>query len=385
MTTTEIPENSLIRQAMDAARELTGLELAYVSEFVEGAQVIRALSGDNEPFGLVPGEPNALESTYCQRMVDGRLQCVVPDTHADPVTGVLAITEDANLGAYVGVPLRLPDGRLYGSFCCISHGPEPLLGERQADLMRMFARLVGDQIQQAQAADATQRTQNAFLAAVSHDLRSPVIALRNLGEDLAAADPGLDPVAAGAVIESEARRVLAMVEDMLLISSERAGALTLNPGPTDLGRLVREAVDAARVAAGAQGDRIAEDVPAGPLEADVDRLRVMQALQNLLENAIKYSPGGGPVEVTLRADGPTATIAVRDQGIGFSAEDAAHLGERFFRAQTATHLGLPGIGLGLATAAAIAALHEGTLTAESTPGEGSTFTLRLPLTRREAR
>ncbi|MCW3041754.1 MAG: hypothetical protein JWM31_3659 [Solirubrobacterales bacterium] len=375
----DVGTDEVIRRAMDAARELTGLQLAYVAEFLEGKQYLRVMDGDASGIGLELHAPLALEESFCQRMVDGRLANLVPDTAANPVTEALAVRTDAGLGAYVGVPLRLPDGSLFGSFCCVSPAAEPALSERHVDLLRMFARLVGDQIGQSRQATAVQRAQGEFLASVSHDLRSPLIAVQHLAEDLAVRHADVDPAEAGVLIERETRRVLSMVEDMMLVTRQRAGQLTLEVAPADLADLAASAARSVALAAGPGGERVKTELPAAPLMATLDEKRVAQALQNLLENAVKYSPGGGPVTLRLRADGPTAVLEVEDEGIGVSVEDQAHLGERFFRASTAAERGIPGIGLGLATVQAVAALHEGTLVVESRPGVGSTFSLRLPL------
>jgi signal transduction histidine kinase len=379
VSTQEIETNALIARAMEAARELTGMELAYVSEFLDGDQVVAGTDGDPS-FGIAVGDRYPLETTFCQRMVDGRAPSVIPDTAAEP--GIAPVYAEGHPGAYVGVPLRLPDGRLYGSFCCVSHVAEPELNARHADILRMFARLVGDQIAQARDADAMQRAQHEFLASVSHDLRSPLIAVTHLAEDLAAGHPDVDVHEAGQLIEREARHVLAMVEDMMLVSRQRAGALTIAPTLVDLTQLAREAAEAVAVAAGDQGDRIVLTLPGKPLVAEIDAGRMTQAIRNLLENGLKYSPGGGPVQLRLVRDDTVARIEVQDHGIGIAPDDQARLGERFFRAASATDRGIPGIGLGLATTQAIATLHEGTLTATSTPGLGSTFALVVPLRRR---
>jgi signal transduction histidine kinase len=379
VSTQEIETNALIARAMEAARELTGMELAYVSEFLDGDQVVAGTDGDPS-FGIAVGDRYPLETTFCQRMVDGRAPSVIPDTAAEP--GIAPVYAEGHPGAYVGVPLRLPDGRLYGSFCCVSHVAEPELDARHADILRMFARLVGDQIAQARDADAMQRAQHEFLASVSHDLRSPLIAVTHLAEDLAAGHPDVDVHEAGQLIEREARHVLAMVEDMMLVSRQRAGALTIAPALVDLTQLAREAAEAVAVAAGDQGDRIVLTLPGKPLVAEIDAGRMTQAIRNLLENGLKYSPGGGPVQLRLVRDDTVARIEVQDHGIGIAPDDQARLGERFFRAASATDRGIPGIGLGLATTQAIATLHEGTLTATSTPGLGSTFALVVPLRRR---
>jgi signal transduction histidine kinase len=371
----------LIERAMLVARELCGMELAYVSEFRDGNQFVRSKAGDDSGVDLPLDTPFPLEGTYCQAMVDGRLDQVVPDTLQHPFTGGLESTRAVGIGAYVGAPLRLPDGRLYGTFCCMSSTAQPELAERHAELLNVLATLVGDQIDQSERSTALERTHHEFLASVSHDLRTPLRAVSFLAEDLAAGHPDVPAERAGQLIMRETDRVLRMVDDILLITRQRVGDLRLEPRRVDLRELVEQASRSSALAAGKDGERVVCDLPDEPLWAHLDAGRIMQAVQNLTDNALKYSPEGGAVTVKAWREGPTVVLEVVDEGIGVDAEDLERLGERFFRATSAQARGIPGIGLGLATAQAVATLHEGVLSATSTLGRGSAFRLRLPVSR----
>ncbi|HEV2768831.1 MAG TPA: diguanylate cyclase [Solirubrobacteraceae bacterium] len=136
-----------VSRVLAAARAQLGMEIAYFSEFADGEQVIRRVEGDAESFGLEPGAGIALEDTYCQRVVDGQLPSIIRDTQADPRVSSLDVTSDASLGAYVGVPVRLSDGRLYGTLCCASHSAAPALAERDVEFMHVLARLLGEQLE----------------------------------------------------------------------------------------------------------------------------------------------------------------------------------------------------------------------------------------------
>jgi response regulator RpfG family c-di-GMP phosphodiesterase len=138
-----------IRQILDTAREQLGMDVAYVSEFVGEQQVIRSLAGRDGPLGLEIGTRVQLDESYCQRVVSGELSGVVPDALNDPRVNVLPITKDAGIGSYVGVPVRLSDGRLYGTLCCASGSPNTMLVERDAAFMRVLARLIGDRLEHA--------------------------------------------------------------------------------------------------------------------------------------------------------------------------------------------------------------------------------------------
>ncbi len=141
----EAPE-SVIEQAVHAAREMLGMEMAYVADVRGGLQDYRALAGEIASFGVEAGVAIPLEGTYCEKMLDGSIGNVVHDARNDPATRGLEITGKARIGAYVGVPVTLSDGRLYGTFCCLSHEVEPALRARDVQFMHVLARLIGDQI-----------------------------------------------------------------------------------------------------------------------------------------------------------------------------------------------------------------------------------------------
>jgi len=134
-----------IERALAAARELLGMQLAYLTEATEDEFTFTALDGDPEPFGGPrPGARIARADTLCDRMLGGRIGNVVPDVAKDPVAHEAAGSPGAS--AYVGVPVRLVDGTVYGSLCCVSAQAAPNLRERDARLLEVLARLIADQI-----------------------------------------------------------------------------------------------------------------------------------------------------------------------------------------------------------------------------------------------
>ncbi|CAA9441617.1 MAG: hypothetical protein AVDCRST_MAG02-114 [uncultured Rubrobacteraceae bacterium] len=136
-----------LSRTMALARETLGMEVAFVSEFAGDRMLFRALEGDAESFGWREGGGVPLEGTFCKRVVDGALPSVVPDARNDGRVGGLAVTREADIGSYVGLPLRFSDGRVYGTLCCLSHSPEVRLRERDARFMELLARLVAEQIE----------------------------------------------------------------------------------------------------------------------------------------------------------------------------------------------------------------------------------------------
>src|SRR3712207_5604100 len=137
----------IIERVLEAAREELGMEVAFLSEFVEQRMVFRKLVGEAESFGWKEGESIALDDTYCRLLLEGHLPNVIPDAEADGRVKFLKVTGKADIGSYVGVPIRFSDGTLYGTFCVLSHSPEPSLAERDGRFIRVLARLVAEQIE----------------------------------------------------------------------------------------------------------------------------------------------------------------------------------------------------------------------------------------------
>jgi signal transduction histidine kinase len=224
-----------------------------------------------------------------------------------------------------------------------------------------------------------ERLRDAFVASVSHELRTPLTSISGFleilsDEEHALAESGRNYLKA---IRRGTARLERIVDDLLLVGQIEADGLVLDPAPTDLAELVAEAVEAAEPAAREQGIELTLDaeVPL-PLEVDADRLR--QVLDNLVSNALKFTPSGGSVAVAVSNVDGAARIEVADTGIGIPQEELGKLFSRFYRASTATRRAVPGTGLGLAIARAIVEAHGGTISLESRDGAGTRVTVRLP-------
>jgi signal transduction histidine kinase len=175
-------------------------------------------------------------------------------------------------------------------------------------------------------------------------------------------------------------RLEKLLEDFLDASRIEAGRMSLSLADADLRDVAREAAD---LFADASPDHpIALDLPEGPVLARCDPARVTQVLNNLISNAIKYSPRGGRVAVAVARDGGDAVLGVSDEGVGVPEGEREQIFEPFRRGASAH--GVPGAGLGLSTARRIAEAHGGRLEVEPRAGGGSTFRLRLPASPRGA-
>lgn len=211
---------------------------------------------------------------------------------------------------------------------------------------------------------------------VSHEFKNPLNSiLGNVDLILDDADSLPRQVAQRLlVVQRNAERLLDLVADLTASAST---TLNVHPKRTDLASLVETSLGSAQALAQRSHVEIAADVPS-PLWAYADPLRIGQVLDNLVSNAIKYSPDGGKVSISADADRQWVRLSVTDTGMGMSSEDAARAFNRFFRAETARKAAIPGAGLGLSITRMIVERHGGTIACESGEGQGSTFTVTLP-------
>lgn len=214
-----------------------------------------------------------------------------------------------------------------------------------------------------------------FVSSVSHEFRTPLTSILGYVELLLFDDPKDSQLEMLEIIQRNSERLLTLVSDLL---ASRNGQLIVTPNAVDVADLVRASVSSALPKATAAGITLTADVPP-QLEAHVDGARISQVLDNLVSNAIKYSPDGGQVQVTLSRSNGHLACRVTDTGMGMSPEDASEVFAKFFRASTARRSAIPGVGLGLPISKAIVEAHGGTIEVDSVLGEGTVFTFRVPV------
>jgi signal transduction histidine kinase len=213
---------------------------------------------------------------------------------------------------------------------------------------------------------------------VSHDLRTPLTRLRGTAELALASPPNLErdrEALADCVEESD--RVLVMLDTLMDISEAESGTLQLNREPVTLADVVGRAVDLYRDVAEAKGVTLSADASRDVVVV-ADRTRLEQVAANLIDNAVKYTPPGGRVDVEVRrAENAAASLRVRDTGPGIPPDELPRIFDRLFRGDTSR--AERGLGLGLSLVKAIVEAHGGTVDVVSEPGRGSAFTVSLPL------
>jgi len=219
-----------------------------------------------------------------------------------------------------------------------------------------------------------------FTADASHELRTPLSIIHSHAE-LALTRDRTAPEYKQAIETClrAAKRTKSLVDALLVLARADAGKLDLKCERFDLRDAAQESL--AMVESRAQERNVSLETDLRSVELEADRTRILQLLTNLLANAIQYNHEGGRVVLTITSEGAKAVLTISDTGVGIAAEDQPHLFERFFRADKARSREAGGSGLGLAICQSIVEAHHGSISFTSRLGEGTTFTIRLPLSR----
>ncbi len=325
-----------------------------------------------------PGEPVPIAATPQLAWESGTPQWASLE-HSGPGSERLAAARAVGLRSVLALPIHGTDRVLGVLEFGIPSADRPV--ETMLRTLRSIGDLVGQVIERRRAEEDADRLKSEFFALVSHELRTPLTSVIGYLDIVREDDEGglsEEQDRFLGIIDRNARRLLRLVGDLLFVAQVEAGTLSLEKGRVDLEQVAVDAVEAARPRAGKLGVALsAETVPIILEEGDFDRLG--QLVDNLISNALKFTPEGGSVAVRLQAIDGDAVLEVSDTGMGISAAEQEHLFERFYRAQQATEKAIPGIGLGLSICAAIASGTGGTIVVESAEGHGTTFRVTLPL------
>jgi PAS domain S-box-containing protein len=272
-------------------------------------------------------------------------------------------------------PLRRADGTIYWAQLTASVlEDEGLVVVHVQDVTE--ARRMREQLAERNAQlEQADRLKDELISVVSHDLRTPLTSIMGYLELAYEEDDPDDRREYLVVAQRNATRLHRLVDDLLFVSRVESGRAGLELEKHDVARLVRDAVENALPTASSRQISLSSSCDAGG-EAIVDAHRVSEAVENLLSNALKFTPPQGRVDVRVIAADDVVAIRVSDTGIGIRSEDIVHLFDRFFRTQNAETV--PGAGLGLSIVKAIADAHGGSIEVESRPGAGTAFELRLP-------
>jgi signal transduction histidine kinase len=314
---------------------------------------------------------------------DSQAETVLATRRALLMAGLLATAIAVMLGWVVSRSLTAPLRQLTAAAGRMSAGDltartPPLgadeIGQLAVQWNQMADRLQASFVELAAERDALRR----FIADASHELRTPITALHNFNE-LLQRQAGDDPATRAEFLrESQAQieRLEWITGHLLDLSRLDAGLLALDRQPQDLGELLTAVSGAFRARAQERAVDLVVTAPAPPYELICDRARMEMALSNLVDNALRYSPAGGTVEIGVVAGPDTVELWVRDTGPGVAAQDQDHLFERFYRGRDAA---ADGLGLGLAIVQSVVQAHGGQATVASAAGGGARFALTFPV------
>lgn len=309
-------------------------------------------------------------------------QVLQVDNLAQIVGSVPAGLSDVAPERALVLPMRDNSGSGVG---CLVAGISPRL--QLDDDYRSFLELVTNQlgaaIGAARAHELTRealRVRDDFITIAAHELKSPLTPilgrLQLVQRRLARAGVEQTHIQTIELIRNDARRLDTMIDALLDVSRLRSGQLSISQAPLDIGILARNIV--AEIQPTLARHSLVLEIDAQPLPVDGDMLRLELVLRNLISNAVKYSPDGGPIVVGATRRGDNIALSVSDLGLGVSREALPQLFERYYRAHNRSPTAIGGLGVGLFVAYEIVRLHGGQIIVESEPNQGSTFTVLLP-------
>jgi len=231
-------------------------------------------------------------------------------------------------------------------------------------------------------AHAAEQMRVDFVANASHELRTPLATVVGYAETLREEGAELDPETRDrftAIVHDEARRMQRLVEDLISLSRIEAERFSTPREALSLEDLVEQVVDQCRRAASKRGCELVVEVETGLPRAAGDPIQILQLIENLVSNALRYGRAGTPVSIRLQREGGMVRLSVSDQGDGIAAEHIPRITERFYRVDPSRSRALGGTGLGMAIVKHIVERHRGRLVIDSVVGKGTTFHVLLPV------
>ncbi len=309
---------------------------------------------------------------------------IMPECAAMPLPSSLDVLECAELKALVAETLAAPAGpgivsqELALGSCTYMVNVSPLFepGGQVSGVVAVLRDIT--------ALKKLETAKSMFVSMVAHEIKSPLAAIEGYLELVLGGEAGQDTARDRQMLERSqlrARTLRTMVSELMNLTAMQTGHFSLKRWPLDLGQVVKESVEACREKAREKAIALEfhcqRPQTHKPVLADRDAIRSIFA--NLVDNAVKYTPTRGHVAVGVEQDGLFAKVWVRDDGIGMSAEEKAKVFDEFYRAKNDYTAHVPGTGLGLTLVKRLVEMHEGRICLKTAPGDGSTFTISLPL------
>jgi PAS domain S-box-containing protein len=281
--------------------------------------------------------------------------------------------------------MKKKDGTLFwaaGVTECLRDDTGRLIGFTKVKRDRTEAKRLEDELRQfaAELSEADRR-KNEFLAMLAHELRNPLVPIRNALEIMRRSGGSAEQVeAATQMMQRQVAQMVRLIDDLLDVSRISRGAISLQMDSVELASIVNHVVDAVRPSIEAKEQRLLVELPEASIYLHADPTRLQQIVGNLLNNANKFTGRGGRIRLSAAVEGQQAVLRVEDSGIGIAADQLPKIFDMFTQANTSLERSESGLGIGLTLVKRLAELHGGTVDAASAGlGGGSVFTVRLPL------
>jgi len=346
-------------QSDQVGQRLSNADLARAVPLKVNDQTAGWLLMDSGPPQLIPGSPEGLFLRAINRAT--LLSAFFAIILALTLGGLLAYTLTRSLRELTEATVEIAQGKL-GRQVKVRSNDE--LGELASSFNKMSLDL----------ARATQ-ARRQMTADIAHDLRSPLSVISGYAEALSDGKLSGTPETYS-ILYQETRHLSRLVEDLRILSLADAGELSLNLSGMDLGALLNRVAARQAVAAQQKGITLRVEADQGLPTIQIDSERMSQVFDNLIQNALRYTQSGGEIVLAGMAENGKTRLQVRDDGSGISSEDLPHIFDRFYRGDKSRQENGES-GLGLAISKSIVEAHGGTLTVESQPGKGTTFTITL--------
>jgi signal transduction histidine kinase len=397
ITSTTLDRDSAAKEALASLKVQVGLSHVWLEEAVAGdrsidvgQQVFASIAAArSQCSALQRTEPDPTLSRLCTRL--GGLQVLSAERWKSRRTQKAGSRQDQRYDAAFITTLTLADRAEHSISKEIAHARTTLNRINAGIVFGIFlifvgmTLVVGRRVRQLAAYNERlrrlDRVKDNLMASVSHELRTPLTSTIGFLQTLERPDVELDDEVKRELItiaRVQAERLARLVDDLLFFAQVENRGIRLMRRDLDVGELAEECIRAMQPLA-RKKDIVLRLIAAQGLELRGDRARVAQLLDNLISNAIKFTPENGRVEVLAFADDAELCIDVSDNGMGIPMAEHHRLFDRFFRASAAIDNAIAGTGLGLPIAKAIVEAHDGTITIESEEGRGTTVAVRLPL------
>lgn len=383
--------NTALGEVLSATIEITNARMGNVQLYDAQNDTLEivAQQGFGQEFLDRFRSVDTSDSSACSRAMQTKERVVIEDVQSDPAYEPYRdIAADAGYRGVQSTPLVSRSGELLGILS--THYGEPHRpSKRDLQQLDLYSRQAADFIEHVRDGEALRRAdrrKDEFLAMLAHELRNPLAPISSGLEVLKMARQ--DPAVIEDVretMERQLQQMVRLVDDLLDVSRIAGGKLQLRTRRVELADVVRESIAATRTFIEDAQHDLAVAVSDEPIVLEADNARLTQVLCNLLSNAAKYTPEKGRIRLSVERQGNEAVITVQDSGIGILPENADRIFEMFGQIDGQSAAGHTGLGIGLTLVKSIVEMHGGTVAMRSEgPGQGSEFTVRLPILEQQA-